>query len=63
MPPMLDISLLELTGSTKEDVLAHETRLSVDKRHHILQLIAEAEGPPRLIVSAARPKAARYSLV
>src|SRR4030042_4863871 len=63
MPPMLDISLLELTGSTEEEVLAHETRLGVDERHYVLQLIAETEGAPRLVISAARPKAARQSLV
>src|SRR4030042_2829814 len=63
MPPMLDISLRELTGSTEEKVLAHETRLCVDECHHVPHLIAETEGPRRLVVSAARPKAARYSLV
>ena len=60
---MLDISLRELTGSTEEKVLAHEMRFSVDKRHHVLQLIAETEGAPWLVVSAAGPKAARYRLV
>jgi hypothetical protein len=60
---MLDISLLELTGSAEEEVLAHEERLSVDERHHVLQLIAETEGAPRLIVSVPGPKSARYSLV
>ena len=60
---MLDISLLVLTGSTEEKVLADETRLSVNERHHVLQLIAETKGARRLVVSAARPKAAGYSLV
>jgi hypothetical protein len=60
---MLDISFPELMSSTEEKVLAHETRLCVDERHHVLQLIAEPEGACRLVVSAARPKAARYSLV
>jgi len=60
---MLDISLPELTGSAEEEVLAHEERLSVDERHHVLQLIAETEGAPRLVVSVPGPKSARYSLV
>ena len=63
MPPMLDISLLELTGRAKEEVLAHEARLGVDERHHVLQLIAETEGAPGLVVSAPRPKTARQGLV
>jgi hypothetical protein len=60
---MLDISLMELTGSTEEEVLAHEARLGVDERHHVLQLIAETEGAPWLVVSIPGPKTARYSLV
>ncbi len=60
---MLDISLLELAGSAEKEVLAYEERLSVDERHHVLQLIAETKGTPRLIVSVPGPKSARYSLV
>src|SRR3989337_369769 len=63
MPPMLDITLLELMGSAEEEMLTHEPRLGVDERHHVLQLVAETEGAPRLVVSAARPNAARQSLV
>ena len=46
MPPMLDISLLKLTGRTEEEVLAHQARFGVDERHHVLQLVAETEGAP-----------------
>ena len=60
---MLDISLRELAGRAAEQVLAHEARLGVDKRHHILQLVAETKGATRLVVSVARPKTARESLV
>ena len=63
MPPMLDISFRELTGRAQEQVLAHEARLGVDERHHVLQLIAETEGAPRLVVAAPRPKTAGQSLV
>ena len=60
---MLDISFLKLAGGAEEQVLAHEVRPGVDERHHILQLIAETEGPSRLIESASRPKPARQGLV
>jgi hypothetical protein len=60
---MLDISFRELTGSAAEQVLAHEVRPGVDERHHVLQLIAETEGPARLVGSAPRPETARYGLV
>ncbi len=63
MPPMLDISLRELTGRAAEQVLAHEAWLCVDERHHVLQLVAETEGAPRLVVSAPCPKTARERLV
>ena len=63
MPPVLDIAFLELTGCAEEQVLAHQVRLGVDERHHVLQLIAETEGAPRLVVSAPRPQTARQSLV
>ena len=63
MPPMLNISFYELTGGAQEQVLAHEIRPGVDECHHVLQLIAETEGAPRLVRCAARPQAARESLV
>src|SRR3989304_10591450 len=63
MPPMLDITFLELMRRAEEEVLTHETRVCVDERHHILQLVAETEGTPGLVISAAGPETARYSLV
>src|SRR3990167_665413 len=63
MPPMLDITLLELMGRAQKEMLTHEPRLGVDERHHVLQLVAETEGAPRLVVSAAGPKTARERLV
>src|SRR4030065_1863237 len=35
----------------------------VDERHPVLQLVAETECAPRLVVAAPRPKAARERLV
>ena len=60
---MLDISFQELTGRAQEQVLAYEMRPGMDECHHVLQLIAETEGAPRLVGCAARPKAARQRLV
>src|SRR5512144_2307683 len=58
MPPMLDISLLELVGRAEEEVLAHEPRLGEDESHHVLQLVAETECAPGLVESAPRPETA-----
>src|SRR5512139_1737491 len=63
MPPMLNIPLLKLTGCTEEELLAHEARFCVNERHNVLQLVAETEGAPRLVVSGAGPKTARERLI
>ena len=60
---MLDIAFLELAARAEEQLLAHQMRLGMDERHHVLQLIAETEGASRLVVSAPRPKTAGQSLV
>ncbi len=58
VPPVLDVAVTKLTGSTEKQVRTQQLWLGMDKRHGILQLIAEAEGPPRLIESAAPPETA-----
>src|SRR3990172_270532 len=63
MPPMLDITLLKLMGRAEEEMLTHETRVCVDERHHVLQLVPKTEGTPRLVISAAGPETAHDSLV
>src|SRR5471032_1929861 len=63
MPPVLDISLPELTGSAKQKLVANETWFSVNQRHHILQLVTETESAAGLIISATRPETARQRLV
>ena len=60
---MLHIAFQELAGREQQQVLAHQVRPGVDERHHVLQLIAETEGAPRLVEAAAGPKAAPESLV
>ena len=44
-------------------MLAQQFRTRVDERHHVLQLIAEAEGAARLVKTAARENAAGECLV
>src|SRR5208282_4967037 len=63
MPPMLDIALAKLTGRAEEQVLTKQVRLGMDKRHHVLQLVAETEGTPRLVECAPPPNTAGESLV
>jgi hypothetical protein len=60
---MLHISILKLAARAEKQVLAQEVGLGVQQRHHVLQLIAETEGTPRLVVSVPRPEAARQRLV
>src|SRR5665213_1428705 len=63
MPPVLNIALRELARSTAQKVLSHQLRRSVDKRHHVLQLIAKAERTARLIERVTRPQPTRENLV
>ena len=63
MPPVLHVAFPELARRAEQQMLAQKARLGVDQRHRVLQLIAEAEGAARLVVSAARPEAARQRLV
>src|SRR3972149_11629420 len=63
MPPMLDITFLELMRRAEEEMLTHKTRVCMYERHHVLQLVPKTESPPRLVVSAAGPETAHYSLV
>ncbi len=44
-------------------MLPQKTRLGVDERHRVLQLIAESERAARLVVSTARPNTTGQSLI
>ncbi len=63
MPPVLHVAFHELAAGAAQQVLAHERGLGVHQRHHVLQLVAEAERASRLVVAAARPQAAGDRLV
>src|SRR4030095_7740625 len=60
---MLDVTFDELTTGAPKEMLARERRRGVDERHCILQLVAKAEGSSRLVITAARPQAARHRLI
>ena len=58
MPPVLYIAFLKLATRTEQNLFTQEMGLGMDQRHHVLQLVAEPKGAPRLIVAASRPEAA-----
>ena len=60
---MLDVSLPELTGRANQQMLAQKAWLGVDERHPVLQLVAKAKGPTRLVGSAPPPQTACQSLI
>ena len=63
VPPVLDVALDELAGGRAQQVLAREVRARERQRHHVLELVAEAERSARLVVAGARPHAAAQVLV
>jgi len=46
MPPMLNISLPELTGRGRSKCLRTRGGSGVNERHYVLQLVAKTEGAP-----------------
>src|SRR5690242_259929 len=56
MPPVLNIAFYKLVSRGPKQMLTNERGLSMNHRHHILQLIAESKSAPRLIISAASPQ-------
>ena len=63
MPPMLHVALLELARRGLQNHLPGDLRQTVDEGHHVLQLVAEAEGAARLIERRSPPDAATERLV
>ena len=58
VPPVLHVAFDELPSGGAQQVLAREIRPREQQRHHVLQLIAEAERAARLVVAGARPEPA-----
>ena len=63
MPPVLNVALGELPSRCAQHVLAGEIGPRKRQGHDVLQLIAESEGAPGLIVPCTRPEAAAHILV
>src|SRR5690625_3796056 len=49
VPPVLYIALRELPGGVQKDLLTGNFGIHIEGCHHILQLISEPVGSPRLI--------------
>ena len=63
MPPMLHVAFAELMRGGAQEMLAGEGRLGMHQRHHILQLVAEAERSAGLVEPGASPQAAAQGLI
>ena len=63
MPPVLHVALAELPRGREQELLAQQLRPDDAERHHVLELVAEAEGAAGLVVAGARPEAAGQRLV
>ena len=63
VPPVLDVAFDELPAGRAEQVLAREVGPREQQRHHVLQLVAEAEGAAGLVVAGAGPQPAADVLV
>ena len=63
VPPVLDVAFDELSSRGSKQMVAREGRPREQQRHHILQLIAEAECAAGLVVAAARPQPAADRLI
>ena len=60
---MLHVAFDELVSGGPEQVLARQVRPRERQRHHVLQLVAEAECAARLVVARPGPEAAAQVLI
>ena len=60
---MLHIAFAELMCRGAQEVFAGESWFGMHQRHHILQLVAEAEGSTGLVEPGACPEAAAQGLI
>ena len=63
VPPVLDVAFDELPAGGAEQMRSGEVGPRQQQRHHVLQLIAKAEGAARLVVARARPETAAHVLI
>ena len=60
---MLHVAFFELMRGGAEYLCARQFRFGIDQRHHVLQLVAEAVSPARLIERRTRPDTADQRLI
>jgi hypothetical protein len=63
MPPVLHVPLLELPRRRPQDLGPRFTRAAVDQSHDVLQLVAKAVGPARLVECRAAPDSTAQYLI
>ena len=63
VPPVLHVAFLELPGGRPQDLRPRLLRGAVDQGHHVLELVAEAVGPARLVERRPAPDPAGQHLV
>ena len=63
VPPMLNVTLRELTRRAGQQLAAKQCGRKAHHRHRVLQLVAETEGTTGLVVAGTRPQAAGHGLV
>src|SRR5262249_42850468 len=63
MPPVLHVSLDELSSRSAQNLRALLVRCAVDQGHHVLKLVAKAVGAAGLVESRPPPDAAAQHLV
>ena len=63
VPPVLHVAFLELPRRRPQDLRPRLLRGAVDQGHHVLELVAEAVGPARLVERRPAPDPAGQHLV
>ena len=63
MPPVLHVAFLELPRRRAQDLCARLLRGAVDDGHRVLELVAEAECPARLVEGRPAPHSAGERLI
>jgi len=63
VPPVQNISILELVGSARQKVRSQTCRGHVREAQHVLQLVPKADRPARLVEAATRKQARSKRLI
>jgi len=63
VPPVQNVSILELVGGALQEVRSHTCRGHVREAQHILQLVPKTDRPARLVEAATRKQARSKRLI